>query len=122
MKKYFAVLDPCSGKDMLYQIVRGEPGQGFDIVAAGHNIGALADSLVRHADNNGGRGIEICVKPPSGMYWMDIKPEARSKTEIGESDVEFHQTEKIENEKMHRLMARLDKMTKNRDYLIMFSH
>lgn len=120
MKKYFAVEDTCSGKEMLYQVVCGDTEDGFDIVAVGHNIGALADSLIRHVKNNGGQSLDIYIKPPAEGYWIDIKQEAGSKEEISEDEVEVHQTNEINKGKMNQLMKRLHIKTVNEDFMFMF--
>lgn len=119
-KKYFAVKDPCSGKEEMYQIVHGENGQGFDIVAAGPNIGALVDSVINHVEKNGGTGIDIYIKPPTDAYWVDIKQDAASKQEVEETDVVMHQTKKIDRGKMNLFIAKLHEKTKDKDYMFMF--
>ncbi|MBW2997141.1 hypothetical protein KY349_02245 [Candidatus Woesearchaeota archaeon] len=120
MKKYFAVKDPCSGKEALYQVVHGEHGQGFDIVAAGPNIGALVDSIMNHVEKTGGTGIDIYIKPPTDAFWVDVKPQADSKAEVEETDVVMHQTIRIDRGKMNQFIAKLHEKTKDKDYMFMF--
>lgn len=119
-KSYFAVKDPCSGKEALYQVIYGETRQGFDIVAAGHDISALVDSIMHHVEKIGGTGIEIFINPPTDSYWVDVKPQAFSKAEIEETDVVMHQTKKISRVKLNQMMARLHAKEKNLNIMFMF--
>lgn len=119
MRKYFVVKDPCSGKETLYQVVHGTPEQGFEIVAAGHNIGALADSLISYAETKGGISIDVYITPPLDDYWVDMKDESDSVGEV-EDDVEIHATKKVERRHLNKLMARLHERTKDKDFMFMF--
>lgn len=118
MKKYFAVQDPYSGREMLYQVVHGTPEEGFEIVAAGYDIGAFADSILHHAEKRK-ESIDIHITPPEGC-WIEIKPESASKSCVSDEDVEFHQMKRIPKGKMNRLMSRLHDQTKDADYILMF--
>ena len=120
MKNYFAVMDKVSGKEILYQVIQGSSDDGFDIVAAGKDIGALADDLMEHVETTGCNGFDIHITPPDRSYWLDVKQGSESKSELDDSDFVTHEMKKMSRTKLKSFIAKMHDETKYTDCVFMF--